>query len=555
MAWLNPSFDTRGLRSIPWIVGASIVLVAVSVLGSIALMLFAARSLDRMESQDEHQLVQRTIQRDLQRMVRDLTSATVWDDAAKAMDPPINNAWADVNFAEYYHKYLGHDLSFIVRDGKVVYSSLAGARVTASALGALPNDAAPLIAKVAARARASHRENRFGLESASAEQGLVRSGDEIYLVVASDVIAETAGAARLETTTPPAVVVTARRVGAAYVRGLQRDLGIEGLALTAAAAPSVSSVPLLDIAGRPIGALSWPARDPGMSLLKAGAPWIGLGFAALILASIVLLLRVADALNKLAINRRALLAAKDEAEAANAAKTQFLANMSHEIRTPLNGVLGMTQVMQADELSEPQRHRLNVIHTSGHALLTLLNDILDMAQLESGGMRLRSEPFDLPVLVETTCALFSGAAANKAIELSYDVSPECQGAWIGDPTRLRQVLGNLVANAVKFTRHGSVQISVAALETGVRFEVRDTGPGIASEHRPSLFKIFSQVDSSITRVHEGSGLGLAISRDLVALMGGAIGVDSTLGQGSTFHFHVPLQRARIERPTLRVVGG
>ena len=555
MAWLNPPSLTRGLRSIHWIVGASIILVAVSVVGSLVLMLFAARSLDHMESQDEHELVQRTIQRDLNRMARDLTSATVWDDAAQAMGPPVDRTWADVNFAEYYHQYFGHDLTFIVRDGQVIYGSLAGARVSATALGALPHDAAPLIAGVAAKARTAHAAKRFSLEGSTSKGGLVRSGDEIYLVVAADAIAETPRMAQLTQDIPPAVVVTACRVGAGYTRGLQNDLGIEGLTLSAATAPSVSSVPLIDISGRPVGSLTWPARDPGMSLLKAGAPWLALGFVILAAAAVVLLLRVADALNKLAASQRAMIAAKEEAEAANAAKTQFLANMSHEIRTPLNGVLGMTQVMQADQLPERQRHRLDVIRHSGEALLTLLNDILDMARLEGGGVRLRAEPFEPAALVEATCALFSGAAANKAIALSFDLAPGCEGTWIGDPIRLRQVLGNLVANAVKFTRQGSVRIVVSPTETGLRFEVRDTGPGIAPEHRPRLFKIFSQVDGSLTRAHEGSGLGLAICHDLVALMGGVIGVESVPGRGSTFHFDVPLQRAWVERPALRVVGG
>jgi signal transduction histidine kinase len=554
MTWLNPSSVTRGVRSLHWIVGTTIVLVAVSVLGSVALMLFAARSLDRMESQDERELVQRTIQRDLGRMARELTSATVWDDAAKAMGPPLDGAWTDVNFAEYYHQYFQHDLTFVIRDGRMVYGSLAGARVAPASLGALPADAAPLIARVTAKAQAAHRAQRFSLEGSTTGAGLVRSGDELYLVVAADVIAETARLAARERLTSPSVVVTARRVSTTYTRGLQKDLGIEGLALIAESRSSDSSVPLYDIQGRPIGALSWPARDPGMSLLRAGAPWIVLVFAALLVAATVLFLRITDALNRLAGSRQALIAAKEEAEAANAAKTQFLANMSHEIRTPLNGVLGMAQVMQADQLPERQRGRLDVIHHSGQALLTLLNDILDMARLEHGGVRLRAEAFDLPALVDSTCALFSGAAANKGIALAFEIAPGCEGAWIGDPIRLRQVLGNLVANAVKFTRHGAVRIEVTPSETGLRFAVHDTGVGIAPEHRPHLFKIFSQVDSSLTRAHEGSGLGLAISHDVVVLMGGVIGVESTLDAGSTFHFEVPLRRPRSERPTLRVVG-
>ena len=554
MTWLNPSSVTRGLRSLHWIVGATIVLVAVSVLGSVALMLFAARSLDRMESQDERELVQRTIQRDLDRMTRELTSATVWDDAAKAMGPPLDRAWADVNFAEYYHQYFQHDLTFVVRDGQVVYGSLAGARVAPGALGALPKDATPLIDRVTAGALAAHGADHFSLEGSTTGAGLVRSGDEIYLVVASDAIAETTQLAARQHQTQPSVVVTARRISTTYTRGLQKDLGIPGLALIAESRSSDSSVPLHDIQGRPIGALNWPRRDPGMSLLRAGAPWIALVFAALLVAAVVLFMRVTDALSKLAASRQALIAAKEEAEAANAAKTQFLANMSHEIRTPLNGVLGMTQIMQADQLSDRQRDRLDVVRHSGQALLTLLNDILDMAQLGRGGVRLRAEAFDLSVLVESTAALFSGAAANKGITLACEIAPDCAGAWIGDPIRLRQVLGNLVANAVKFTRHGAVRIEVRASETGLRFAVHDTGVGIAPEHRPHLFKIFSQVDGSLTRAYEGSGLGLAISHDVVGLMGGVIGVESTLDTGSTFHFDVPLRRARSERPTLRVAG-
>ncbi|TCS17308.1 ATP-binding protein [Caulobacter sp. BK020] len=554
MAWLNPPSVTRGVRSLHWIVGATIVLVAVSVLGSIALMLFAARSLDRLESLDERELVQRTVQRDLQRMARELTSATVWDDAAKAMGPPVDMAWTDVNFGEYYHQYFQHDLTFVVRDGRVVYASLAGARVSAQALGDLPGDVAPLVAEVVAKARPAHDARRFSLEGATAGKGLVRSGDEIYLVVAADVIAETAQLAAAQRGVPLSVVVTARRVSTAYTRGLQKDLGIDGLTLVAESRSTDHSVPLHDIQGRPIGGFAWPAHDPGMSLLKAVAPWIVLVFAALVVAALILFLRVTDALNKLAASRRALIAAKEEAEAANAAKTQFLANMSHEIRTPLNGVLGMTQIMQAEPLPDRQRERLDVIHHSGQALLVLLNDILDMARLEGGGVRLRAEPFDLPILVESTCALFSGAAANKGIALTFEVAPGGDGAWIGDPIRLRQVLGNLVANAVKFTHQGAVRIEVRPTETGLRFEVRDTGVGIAPEHRPRLFKIFSQIDTSLSRAHEGSGLGLAISHEVVSLMGGAIGVDSAPGAGSTFHFEVPLRRVRTERPTLRVVG-
>ncbi|MCK5910483.1 MAG: histidine kinase, partial [Caulobacter sp.] len=227
--------------------------------------------------------------------------------------------------------------------------------------------------------------------------------------------------------------------------------------------------------------------------------------------------------------------------------------MSHEIRTPLNGVLGMAQVMAADTLTEPQARRLRILEESGRALLALLNDILDIARLESHAVRLRSDAFDLAPMVEAACLAFSGAAAVKGLSLAVDVAPDIRGRWRGDAMRLRQVLGNLVANAIKFTERGGVTVRVRPSTQGLRFEVEDTGPGVPAEYLPDLFRSFSQVDESSTRPHEGAGLGLSICRELVQLMGGTIDVHTALGQGSSFHFVVPLERVADERPSLRVV--
>jgi signal transduction histidine kinase/ActR/RegA family two-component response regulator len=257
--------------------------------------------------------------------------------------------------------------------------------------------------------------------------------------------------------------------------------------------------------------------------------------------------RLAQGLEDRVVERTAELRRSErEARAASRAKSSFLATMSHEIRTPMNAILGLSELLAGSGLTDDQRRMADTLHRSAGSLLTLINEVLDLSRIESGRLDLEHRAFDLEEVVRESVELFATQAASVGLALGWRLEPGVPPTVVGDPARLRQILVNLIGNALKFTPEGRVEVVVAEEDEGLRIEVRDTGIGIAPEAVEQLFEPFFQVDGSATRRHEGAGLGLAICQRLVELMDGTITVESERGAGSTFRVVLPMPAAGAE---------
>jgi len=513
-------------------------LAVLVVLASVALLAaFGVKAIDAAHQTSETRLIQRRVDRTLELVRENVVSASVWNDARTAM-ARRDWAWAQLNFGDYYADYMRHDVTLAFgADGRLAYASRDSERVALDQERVFAEAVAPLVAEVRARGARAKAHRRVGLDAVATREAFVDAGGVLYAVSASTIVAEDLEHLSSEPFDP--VVVSGRKVST-VVDELEGEVLVTGARLQPVQRVRNRSVELKGFDGRSLASIVWTPAKPGLSALIAGAPVLLAIAAALIAVCAFGYWRVIDLIGRLDRNQAARDAALIKAQEALDAKTRFLANMSHELRTPLNGVIAVGEVLRDRQGTDESRNMAELIVSSARVLERLINDVLDTAKIDAGHMRLETAPFVLRDLVRDVAELHAVAAEAQALSLSWKVSPAAEMSYIGDRTRLTQVLSNLLNNAVKFTSTGQVRLSARPADGGVRFYVSDTGEGFRQEDAARLFKPFEQADASTTRRHGGTGLGLTICRSLVELMGGRISVRSRPGKGACFSVFVPL---------------
>jgi signal transduction histidine kinase/FixJ family two-component response regulator len=490
----------------------------------------------------EEQLIGNGIKIEIARVNGGVESQTLWDDAVLHLDNRLDPKWAKQYLTEYLWANGQYNLVYVL-DGadRPVYATEDRASIDLTRFEALRSQLAPVIASVRRRevARGPLFKGDPRVPTPIRDQAIVRSGSNRFIVTADLVQPDNSiGAAPSRR---GAILLAGQRIDSVFLHKIEQEYLVHDLRTVpdrTTARPDELSLRIGPADDPASFRLAWKRNSPTARLLLTAGP--SLALVILALASAPLIVLASDRRNQ------KLKTASEAAKLASQAKSGFLATMSHEIRTPMNGIIGMARIMQGNALEAAQREWLEIILTSSEALVSILNDALDLSKIESGKLELENEPFAVSDLAQAAASAFSAIAIQKGLNLVAEVSPRAEGTFRGDAHRIRQILHNLLSNAIKFTEHGRIVLGVDVSGSGLEFVVSDTGCGIAPGRIDRLFEKFVQEDASTTRRFGGSGLGLAICKDLTQAMGGTVSVRSQLGEGTTFHVWLPLERCTVQ---------
>lgn len=521
-------------RNIQRVVVTAVLVGLLVIMAGFGVIAWATTSVDRVERAKEEALVQRRLERSLEQMTEDVNSATVWDDSVLALNGEPDLDWLQANFGDYYADYMHHTVTLTWDGaGRLVHASRKSEQVAPAEEAAFAAAVAPMLSEVRAASREPARRASVGFDAVVNRTAVVRIGQETWLVAASTVVPEFA------TVRPPTdpVVISAKPIGA-LLTSLDRDLGIVGARFLPPGQDGEAFVTVRDRAARPLGVLTWTPDRPGRGMLADAAPVVAIVLLLLLAGAVALNIWVNRVTRDIVRHEAELMEARDRAEAANVAKSRFLANVSHELRTPLNGVVGMSEAMAAGELSPIQRSHLDLLRQSAAGLTRMIEHLLDITRFERDEVQVRRTAFDPAATVVAAVDRRRAMAEAKGLSLVQRV--ELSGWRLGDAGHLDQALGHLIDNAIRYTDHGAVTVTATASDDAIRIVITDTGIGIRSDLRASLFDVFVQGDDSLTKRFDGVGLGLSICRKLVDAMGGRISVESEEGAGSTFIVDLPM---------------
>ncbi len=535
---MSTSADVRSLRMLVAAAGLAVAVLAVS------LPLLAAR-IDGQSARREQALAEADIAGTAAYMISRADFLAVWDEFLLHTDAHPDDAWMRANTVSWIPTDVTHQIAFVVDgEGRTLFAREQTNEIPSARRQEIEQALAPMIRnlRLAEAPTEGRRLHPLAYKPAPMVSGAstILIGGRPFLAIGS-LIGTGSGLVGQVHAHAPVLLLASDFRSTVLPQMVERLKLAHARLLASSMTPAGAHIPLNDPRGRPVAQVVWAPQTPGRDLLLSVLlPVIGVvgGLSLLVL----------NTYRRARASAMQATAAMQAAELASVAKSSFLANMSHEIRTPLNGVLGMLQVMQMDELSAAQRERLGVVRESGETLLAILNDLLDLSKIEADLVELENTAFEVGDLVAGVLAAFDGVASAKGLVLTGFVSDEAAGVWIGDALRLRQVIGNLLSNAMKFTASGEVSLTADGDGDGLVFRVRDSGIGMTAEQTGRIFEKFAQADASITRRYGGTGLGLAICRDLVTLMGGRIWVSSVPGEGSTVCVELPLGRGEASAP-------